>query len=96
MPGITLPAGTYVFRFPLKQDLAGPGSQPVIQVLRPDGGDSYAMFHAIPIRDASRTLATDEYEVKWREQDDDAPPAVEALFLPGQSTGFEFLYKSSS
>jgi len=92
VPGVTLPAGRYIFRFPLERDLAGNTSMPVIQVLKQDS-DTYAMFHAIPVRDASRTLATDDYAVTWRERgDEEAPPAIATLFLPRESTGYEFQY----
>jgi hypothetical protein len=43
LPGITLPAGTYLFRTP---DINP--SRRVVQVLSDDGRQSYAMFLTIP------------------------------------------------
>ena len=42
IPGVTLPAGAFLFRFPV-----GTGTK-VIQVLKADRSNTYAMFGTIP------------------------------------------------
>lgn len=85
VPGLSLPAGSYLFRFP-SQDAK------VIQVLKADRSNVYAMFHTIPVQDVKRDLATDAQEITWMKRATGAPPAVKAWFLPGKSTGYEFVY----
>jgi hypothetical protein len=85
VPGVSLAAGTYLFRFP------STGAK-VIQVLKADRSHEYAMFLTIPVENVDRTLSTDAHEVTWREHRADAPPAIKAWFPPGRTTGYEFLY----
>ena len=85
VPGVSLPAGTYLFRFPSE-------TAKVIQVLKADRSNTYAMFHAIPVNQIKRSLATDAQELTWRERAAGAPPAIRAWFLPNQTTGYEFVY----
>ena len=85
VPGVSLPAGTYLFRFPVQ------GAK-VIQVLKADRSNAYAMFHSIPVQDVKRTMASDAQVVMWRERQAGAPPAIKEWYLPGQTTGYEFIY----
>lgn len=85
IPGVTLAAGTYLFRFP-----AGVGSD-VIQVLKSDSSDVYSMFVATHVEDATRNLFSDGRIVVSRERPD-AVPRITEWYLAGRSTGYEFLY----
>src|SRR5262249_35047312 len=44
LPGVTLPAGSYLFRF-----ISPINSPDVLQVMSVDGTESYAMLHTIPV-----------------------------------------------
>jgi hypothetical protein len=89
VPGVSLPAGTYLFRFP------SDNAAHVIQVLKADRSDAYSQFLTIPVQDVSRGLSSNA-AVTWRERRADAPPAIAAWFPPGQSTGWEFIYPKQS
>jgi hypothetical protein len=86
IPGVTLAAGTYLFQFP-----AGPGSD-VIQVLKPDRSDVYAMFSATRVVDTRRTIFSDGGIVLLKDGQPGAAPRIKEWYLPGRTTGFEFLY----
>ena len=80
LPGISLGAGTYVFRQPLGN---------VIQVTSM-AGRPYTMFLTIP---TYREHALDEYAiVLGPAAAPDSPRRIVALFAPGQTTGQEFVY----
>ena len=84
LPGITLPAGTYLFR------LADPDtSRKVISVLSADGKTSLAMLHTIPNR---LPQAPREAEVRFMETPANVPPAIKTWWYPGKSIGYEFIY----
>jgi hypothetical protein len=84
LPGVTLPAGRYLFR------LADPdGSRKVISVLSEDGRTPLAMLHTIPNR---LLTAPRGAEVRFMETPADVPPAVKTWWYPGRSTGYEFIY----
>lgn len=86
VPGITLPSGSYLFRFPS-------GSARVIQVLRADRSNEYAMFHTINVVDVTRGQATEAHRVTFREPTaSGAPPAIREWFVPGRADGWEFVY----
>jgi len=80
LPGVSLGAGTYVFRQPLGN---------VIQVTSVSGRP-YTMFITIP---AYRDHALDEYSiVLGPSAAPDSPRRVVALFTPGETTGQQFVY----
>ena len=79
IPGVSLAAGTYVFRFPVHN---------VIQVLSEDRSIVYAMFMTVP---TTRGEATEQHEMFWDAQTD-APPAIKAWFPPDKTTGHELIY----
>jgi hypothetical protein len=84
LPGITLQAGTYLFR------LADPtGSRKVVQVLSEDGRNSYAMLLSIP---AQRFDVPDDPEIHFMETPSTTPAAVKIWWYPGETTGHEFIY----
>lgn len=83
LPGVTLEAGTYMFR------LADPNSRRVVQVLSEDGSESYAMLISIP---AQRLEGPDEPEIQFMETAANTPAAVKMWWMRGETVGHEFLY----
>jgi hypothetical protein len=84
LPGITLPAGTYVFR------LAAPYTErKVIQVTDSAGRESYAMLLTVPTTRYNRPLDT---EIQFMETGAGMPAAVKAWFYVGETIGYEFIY----
>lgn len=84
LPGVTLPAGTYMFR------LADPDTtRRVIQVSDKQGTQSYALLLTMP---ADRADASRDSEVRFLETPADAPRAVSAWWYVGDRTGYEFIY----
>lgn len=83
LPGVTLPAGTYLFRFPSRYT-----SRSVVQVLSEDRKTVYAMFQTIP---TWRLAVARDPEVTLKETPANAPPAIAALFPAHGRIGYEFL-----
>lgn len=84
LPGVTLPAGTYMFR------LANPDtSRNVIQVSDKQGTQSYAMLHTMP---AYRTDPPKDSEIRFLETPAGAPRAVSAWWYMGEGIGYQFMY----
>lgn len=84
MPGITLPAGQYLFR------LANPDSgRNVVQVLSADGTKPYGMFFSIR---AERFEPASAPEVRFMETAAGLPPAIRTWWYPGERAGYEFVY----
>jgi LPXTG-motif cell wall-anchored protein len=82
MPGVTLPAGEYIFR------LVDSGGR-LVQVLSGDGTKSYAMFFSVP---AERLAAAEKPEVRFMETAAGMAPAVKTWWYPGERRGYEFIY----
>lgn len=84
LPGVTLPAGTYLFR------LADPnGSRKVINVLSADGTRSLAMLHTIPNQLAK---APQNPEIRFMETRAKMPLPIKTWWYPGKAIGYEFIY----
>ena len=84
LPGVTLPAGTYLFR------LADPdSSRKVINVLSADGKRSLAMLHTIPNQ---LLRAPQNPEIRFMETGANMPPPIKTWWYPGKSIGYEFIY----
>jgi hypothetical protein len=84
LPGITLPAGRYLFR------LADPNSsRKVISVSSADGKTQLAMLHTIPNR---LLKAPNDPEVRFLETNGNMPPPIKSWWYPGKSIGYEFIY----
>ena len=84
LPGVTLPAGTYMFR------LADPDtSRRVIQVSDKDGRQSYALLLTMP---AYRVDAAKDSEIRFLETAAGAPRAINAWWYVGDNTGYQFIY----
>ena len=86
VPGVTLPAGKYLFRLPTT---VASGERHVMQVLSADGRNSYAMFFGIS---ANRTDYPATPEVRFMETAAGMPPAVKTWWYPGDKAGYEFIY----
>ncbi len=74
LPGVSLPAGTYLFRF------ADVNVSSVLEVLSEDGKTSYAMISTIPIERPAEASKKGEM-VTFKETPTDAPPAIDAWFF---------------
>lgn len=83
MPGVTLPAGTYVFK------IADTPSRNVVQVFDKDEKDIIGQWLYVP---AQRPQATGETVVTFKENREGATPAVQFWYYPGERTGKEFIY----
>jgi hypothetical protein len=84
MPGVTLPAGKYLFR------LANPESgRNVVQVLNADGTKPYGMFFAMR---AERLEPASTAEVRFMETATGMPAAIKTWWYPGDRSGYEFVY----
>jgi len=79
--GVTLPAGTYLFRLP------DPTFDPsVMQVLSQDQHNVYAMVDTIPI---IRSKGTDGPELVFDESRLGSPRSLRAWYMPDELTGRE-------
>jgi len=93
LPGVTLPAGTYLFRF--ADPVYAPG---VLAVLSEDGKTPLAMMHTIPIV-RTETESNNSEIVTFREAPLEAPAAIDAWFFDApdtaigwEDTGCELIY----
>jgi hypothetical protein len=84
LPGVTLPAGTYMFR--LADDTT---TRKVIQVANKEGTESFAMLNTVPVY---RTDPPRDPEVRFMETAAGAPRAVRAWWKDGETTGYGFIY----
>jgi hypothetical protein len=82
LPGVTLPAGTYLFR------LVDTGHN-VVQVSSEDGEQTYGLFFSIP---SERPDVAWTPEVQFHETPAGWAPAVKAWWYPGERTGHELIY----
>lgn len=84
LPGVTLPAGKYLFR------LADPTTgRKVISVLSEDGKTPLAMLHTIPNQ---MTEAPRDAEIRFMETPANMAPAIKTYWYAGKSIGYEFIY----
>jgi LPXTG-motif cell wall-anchored protein len=86
VPGVTLPAGKYLFRLPTS---IASGERHVMQVLSADGKKSYATFFGIS---ANRTDFPAKPEIRFMETAAGMPAAVKTWWYPGDKAGYEFIY----
>jgi hypothetical protein len=84
LPGVTLPAGTYMFR--LADDTT---TRKVIQIANKEGTRSFAMLHTVPVY---RSDPPRNPEVRFMETAAGAPIAVRAWWKDGETTGYGFIY----
>lgn len=84
LPGVTLPAGQYLFR------LADPNSSSrVVQVLSADGTKPHGLFFTIA---AERPEPASAPEVRFMETASGTPLAIRTWWYPGERTGHEFIF----
>jgi hypothetical protein len=83
MPGVTLPAGTYVFR------LADTPTRNVVQVLSGDEKDVLGQWSFVQ---AERPKVSDDTVVMFRETPEGTMPAIQYWYYPGERIGKEFIY----
>jgi hypothetical protein len=84
LPGVTLQAGTYLFRLADSQS-----NRHIVQVLSQDEKQVYATILAVP---AERLEVTDENIVTFRESAATETPALQYWYYPGDRIGHEFVY----
>ena len=83
LPGMTLPAGTYVFK------LADTAGRNVVQVLSQDESETHGQFLFMQ---HSRPETSTETVVTFRETREGATPAVQYWYYPNERIGKEFIY----
>jgi len=85
---VTLPPGTYIFRF-----VDATTSRKVMQVQAKDASNkTYGMFLTIS---AERPRPSDDAELRFLETPSGAPAAVKTWWYPGNTIGREFIYPKS-
>jgi hypothetical protein len=84
VPGVVLPAGTYVFKL---ADLKG--TRNIVQVFNSSENEVLATFIAVP---REREQPHDKTYIGFKEQAANAPMAIHEWFYPGHITGLEFVY----
>jgi hypothetical protein len=88
LPGVTLPPGTYVFRF-----VDATTGRKVMQVQAKDASNkTYGMFLTIS---AQRPRPSDDAELRFLETPAGQPAAVKTWWYPGNTIGREFIYPKS-
>jgi hypothetical protein len=84
IPGKALPAGTYVFKL-----LDDTGSRDIVQVFDKDEKQLLGTILAVP---DYRQTPPDKPIINFDERRSDAPPAVKAVYFPGDTYGLQFVY----
>ncbi len=84
LPGIVLPAGTYVFKL---ADSAA--DREIVQVFNKDESELYATILAVP---DYRLKPTDKPVITFEERTKGSPEAIRAWFYPGSPYGQEIVY----
>jgi hypothetical protein len=84
LPGVTLPAGSYMFRLADSQT-----NRNIVQVFDKDHTKIFATILAIP---AQRSKPADETVITFKESPAAAAPALQYWYYPGETLGQEFAY----
>ena len=84
LPGVTLPAGSYLFRLADSQT-----NRNIVQVFDKDRTKIFATILAVP---AQRNKPADETVITFAESPANAAPAVQYWYYPGETMGQEFAY----
>ena len=84
LPGVTLPAGKYIFRLADAQT-----GRKVVSIQSEDGKRQLAMLHTIPNQ---APKAPNDAEIRFMETSSNVPPPVKTWWYPGKSIGYEFIY----
>jgi hypothetical protein len=83
VPGKVLPPGSYVFKSLEKNEL--------VQVFSANEKQLFATISVIPEDRPAQNVDSDCF-VQLNKTRSNAPQEVEGLFLPGRTTGFQFVY----
>ena len=81
VPGVVLPAGSYVFKLDSNRHL--------VQIVSKDQKHLYATILAVP---GERLEPTGKTVITFEERGQGAPEAVKAWFCPGDDIGVQFVY----
>ena|SRR5947209_3700686 len=84
LPGKALPAGTYVFKV-----LDNMGGRDIVQVFDKHEKQLLATVLAIP---DYRDTPPDKPILNFEERSSDTPPALKAVYFPGDTYGVQFVY----
>jgi hypothetical protein len=84
LPGVVLPAGTYVFAV---------FEHNVTRILSADGKIVYGTYNTVP---DEREEPMEKATIVLGERPTDSPERVDAWFYPGDSVGSEFIYPTHS
>jgi hypothetical protein len=84
LPGVALPAGTYVFKL-----MDSPSNRNIVQVFNADETRVLATILAIP---NYRLEPAGETVLRFEERPSNTPEAIRAWFYPGNNFGQEFVY----
>ena len=84
LPGISLPAGTYVFKM-----LDYLSNQDMVEVLSQDKRTVYGLFRTIPDYRVNNTTRT---SIIFEERAAGVPVAIKEWFFPDRHNGHEFVY----
>jgi hypothetical protein len=84
LPGVALPAGTYIFEVP---DVSG--ARQVVRVMNEKGDKVYATLLTIP---TSRREPSDFTMITFMERAPRAPMPISRWFYPGERDGYQFVY----
>ncbi len=84
IPGVVLPAGTYVFKL-----ADSSANRHIVQVFNEDQTEIHATLLAIA---NYRLDPPEETVVEFEERAEGSPRAIHAWFYPGESYGWEFVY----
>jgi hypothetical protein len=84
IPGMVLPAGTYVFK-----RLDSASARNIVQIFDKDEKKLYATILAIS---DYRLMPTDQTVIRFEERASSSPEAVKAWFYPGEDYGLQFVY----
>ena len=87
LPGVTLPAGSYLFRLADSQV-----NRNIVQVFAKDRSKIFATILAIP---AERNEPADDTVITFNESPANTAPAVRYWYYPGEKRGQEFAYPKS-
>src|SRR2546427_1273076 len=87
IPGMVLPAGTYVFS---RVSSVNPN---VVRITSVDDTHIYALLLTIP---EYRMKPADKTVITFEERPNGSPQAIKSWFYPGDTTGEEFVYNFSS
>ena len=82
VPGVSLPAGTYLFTFPM------PG---VIQVRSADRSINYAQFLTVSAEDTRRRSGS-AGAISWRATRAGTPQQIDIWYPAGRALGWQFMY----